>query len=122
MGSGLNLAKLYHTTPEKVIEVRDLILTESEQEQEQPTELHIEPLGPSEAEPKGEVNTTGETISKPFAELDMTNKVSVRFAMDKVRVLTEIEDLPDTIIALSKELYQALRDYAPDYSADAGDE
>ena len=42
--------------------------------------------------------------------------------MDKVRVLTEIEDLPDTIIALSKELYQALRDYAPDYSADAGGE
>ena len=34
VGSGLNLAKLYHTTPEKVIEVRDLILTESEQEQE----------------------------------------------------------------------------------------
>ena len=124
VGSGLNLAKLYHTTPEKVIEVRDLILTESEQEQEQPTELHIEPLGPSEAEPKGEVNTTGETISKPFAELDHDYaRFRVRLiAMDKVRVLTEIEDLPDTIIALSKELYQALRDYAPDYSADAGDE
>ena len=53
----------------------------------------------------------------------MDTQVRVRLiARHKVKVLTKIEDLPDTIIALSKELYQALRDYAPDYSADAGDE
>ena len=91
-------------------------------EPEQPTALQIEPLGPVDALPKAEIDASDETISKPFAELDPNDKVYVRFAMDKVRVLTEIEDLPDTIIALSKELYQALRDYAPDYSADAGGE
>ena len=91
-------------------------------EPEQPTALQIEPLGPVDAKPKTEVNATSATSSKPFTELDPNDKVYVRFAMDKVRVLTEIEDLPDTIIALSKELYQALRDYAPDYSADAGGE
>ena len=52
----------------------------------------------------------------------MDCKVNVRFAIDKVGVLTKIEDLPNTIITLSEELYKALTDYAPDYSADAGDE
>lgn len=47
VGGGTNLAKLYHTTPEKVIEVRDLILTESKQEEridapEEDTVLHNE--------------------------------------------------------------------------------
>ena len=91
-------------------------------EPEQPTALQIKPLGPSDAEPKTEVNTTSVTISKPFTELDQDCKLYVRFAIDKVRVLTEIEDLPDSIIALSKELYKELIDYAPDYSADAGGE
>ena len=100
----------------------DWFLPADTPEPEQPTALQIEPLGPSDAEPKTEVNTTSATSSKPFTELDPNGKVYVRLAMDKVRVLTEIEDLPDTIIALSNELYQALRDYAPDYSADAGGE
>ena len=91
-------------------------------EPEQPTALQIKPLGPSDAEPKTEVNTTSATISKPFTELDPNGKVYVRLAMDKVRVLTEIDDLPDAIITLSKELYKELIDYAPDYSADAGGE
>ena len=100
----------------------DWFLPADPPEPEQPTALQIEPLGPVDALPKTEIDASDETISKPFAELDPNDKVYVRFAMDKVRVLTEIEDLPDTIIALSKELYQALRDYAPDYSADAGGE
>ena len=120
VGAGLNLAKLYHTTPEKVIEIRDSLLAEPEPAQ--PSALQTQSLESSDATPKAEADASDETISKPFAELDMDCKVNVRFAMDKVRVLTEIEDLPDTIIALSKELYQALTDYAPDYSADAGDE
>ena len=91
-------------------------------EPEQSADLQIEPLGPSDATPKAEADASDATISKPFTELDPNCKLDVRFAMDKVRVLTEIGDLSDTIIALSKELYQALRDYAPDYSADAGGE
>ena len=120
VGSGLNLATLYHTTPEKVIEIRDSLLAESEPEQ--PTELQIEPVGPSGSTPEAKVDTGGETTSKPFTELDRNYKVYVRFAMDKVQVLTEIDDLPDAIITLSEELYKALRDYAPDYSVDAGGE
>ena len=89
-------------------------------EPEQPAELQIQPLESSDATPQAEDGASDATISKPFTELDQDYKLYVRLAMDKVRVLTEIEDLPDTIIALSKELYQALIDYAPDYSADAG--
>ncbi len=122
VGDGTRHAKLYETTPEKVLALRDLILSESKQEQNKPAKLQIEPLGPSDAIPKAEVNTSDATVSKPFAELDMDCKVNVRFAIDKVGVLTKIEDLPNTIITLSEELYQALRDYAPDYSADAGGE
>ena len=122
VGDGTRHAKLYETTPEKVLALRDLILSESKQEQNQPAKLQIEPLGPSDAEPKTEVNTTSATSSKPFAELDQIGKLDVRYAMDRVMVLTKIDDLPDAIIALSKELYQALRDYAPDYYADAGGE
>ena len=92
-------------------------------EPEQPTALQIEPLGPVRCQTQRQKSTpVSATSSKPFTELDPNGKVYVRLAMDKVRVLTEIEDLPDTIIALSNELYQALRDYAPDYSADAGSE
>ena len=122
VGDGTRHAKLYETTPEKVLALRDLILSESKQEQNQPAKLQIEPLGPSDAIPKAEVNTSDATVSKPFAELDMDCKVNVRFAINKVGVLTKIEDLPNTIITLSEELYKALTDYAPDYSADAGDE
>ena len=122
VGDGTRHANLYETTPEKVLALRDLILAESKQEQEPSSELQIQPLGPSDAIPKAEVNTSDATVSKPFAELDMDCKVNVRFAIDKVGVLTKIEDLPNTIITLSEELYKALTDYAPDYSADAGDE
>ena len=122
VGDGTRHANLYETTPEKVLALRDLILSESKQEQNQPAKLQIEPLGPSDAIPKAEVNTSDATVSKPFAELDMDCKVNVRFAINKVGVLTKIEDLPNTIITLSEELYKALTDYAPDYSADAGDE
>ena len=122
VGDGTRHANLYETTPEKVLALRDLILSESKQEQNKPAKLQVEPLGPSDAIPKAEVNTSDATVSKPFAELDMDCKVNVRFAIDKVGVLTKIEDLPNTIITLSEELYKALTDYAPDYSADAGDE
>ena len=81
--------------------------------------LQIEPLGPSNAGPEAE---SGETTAIPFEELDTDAKVHIRFAMDRVRVLTKIEGLPDTIITLSEKLCQALTDYAPDYSADAGGE
>ena len=76
--------------------------------------LQIEPLGPSDV-----VSETGETTATPFVELDPDYKVHIRFATDRVKVLTKIEGLPDTIITLSEKLYQALTDYAPDYSADA---
>ena len=78
--------------------------------------LQIEPLGPSDASPEAE---SGEPTAIPFEELDTDAKVHIRFAMDRVRVLTKIEGLPDTIITLSEKLYQALTDYASDYSADA---
>ena len=85
VGDGTRHAKLYETTPEKVLALRDLILSESKQEQNKPAKLQIEPLGPSDAIPKAEVNTSDATVSKPFAELDMDCKVNVRFAIDKVR-------------------------------------
>ena len=67
-------------------------------ELEQPTaNSKLSRLVQSDALPKAEIDASDETISKPFAELDPNDKVYVRFAMDKVRVLTEIEDLPDTL-------------------------
>lgn len=91
-------------------------------EPKQSSALQIEPLGPSDSTPEAEGGPSDKTTSTPFDELDPNCKLDIRFAMDKVRVLSKLEGLPDTIITLSEQLYKALDDYALDYSADAGGE
>ena len=102
---------------------RIAILAESKHEEAQNTErfkssrlAHQMPLGPTA---EVVIPRQARQPQNLLQELDMDCKVHVRFAIDRVKVLTTIEGLPDTIITLSEQLLQALTDYAPAYSTDA---
>lgn len=98
VGSGLNLAKLYHTTPEKVIEIRNALLAESEPAQQPQVDMPIqEPLIPTE------------NRSKSFDELGGGTKANIRSIARTSKSLLQKDDTPDSIkIAASDMLDKVL--------------
>ena len=74
VGDGTRHANLYETTPEKVLALRDLILSESKQEQNQPAKLQIEPLGPKaeDKEPHEGYKSALEKATKAMNQAEQT--------------------------------------------------
>ena len=104
VGSGLNLAKLYHTTPEKVIEIRDSLLAESEPEQ--PDELQIEPLGPSDSTPEVESEPID---AKSFEGLGSPTKADIRLLASCSNTLLLRDDAPETLKIAASDMLNAIK-------------
>ena len=104
VGSGLNLAKLYHTTPEKVIEIRNSLLAESEPEQ--PSALQVEPLGTADSAP------SDERPSINFKNLGGGTKGNIRQIARASKSLLEEEDLTEDFKAILSSLLNTIIDFA----------